>query len=292
MSKSSATHPPLPPNALRGVRLGVSVSESSDLPRLGLTEGHFRLALGEITRSALVLGGMLAYGGHLDPTGYTAFLSTELKRYARRDRPLLVCLAWSEHRRKRLSELDAASRDLGLYGSIICLDVDGNPVQPDSGRTEDPVPEANAGVVARGLTSLRHFMTRETRGRVLLGGKRSGFQGAMPGLLEEAKIALEADQPLFMAGGFGGMTLDIIQAVEPAFAAWLPAFTPAAAPDPRCKKPLEEVAALAKGQGWRRFNNGLTENECRRLAATHRPSEVASLVSLGLGRLAGRTGAP
>ena len=38
----------LPPDALAGIRLGISVSESSDLMRLGLLESHFRVALGEI----------------------------------------------------------------------------------------------------------------------------------------------------------------------------------------------------------------------------------------------------
>lgn len=51
----------LPPDALRGMRLGISVSESTDLGRLGLLEEHFRLALGEITRVVLVSGG----GSHM-----------------------------------------------------------------------------------------------------------------------------------------------------------------------------------------------------------------------------------
>lgn len=278
--------PILPPTALHGVRVGVSVSESADLARLGLTEGHFRLALGEIARSVLILGGELAYGGHLNPSGYTVFLASELRRYARRDRPLLVCLAWSEHRRMRLSELKAAEKDLGLHGRIVCLDVDGEPIQPDAGRNEDPRSENDTGLVARGLTSMRHFMSRNTHGRVLIGGKRAGFQGVMPGLVEEATIALHANQPLFLAGGFGGVTLDMIRAVEPAFADWLPSFSPGATQDPRTQRSLKALEAGTVGQGWRCLNNGLTSDETRHLSATHRPSEIATLVSVGLGRLA------
>lgn len=47
----------LGPDALREVRVGVSVSESPDLGRLGLVETHFRLALGEIARVILLGGG-------------------------------------------------------------------------------------------------------------------------------------------------------------------------------------------------------------------------------------------
>lgn len=281
------THSVLPSNALRGWRVGVSVSESRDLNRLGLTEGHFRLALGEIARSVLVLGGKLAYGGHLRPNGYTLFLASELRRYARRDRPLLVCLPWSMHRQMELAELRAASEDLGLYGRIVCLDVNGKEINPDEGRREPATPELDPARVIQGLTGLRQYMTRQTQGRVLIGGNRETFQGEMPGLVEEALFAIAEKQPLFLAGGFGGITMDMVEVVEPSFARWLPAFTPARTRDPRATKSLEAFGMVTGGLGWRCFNNGLTADECQLLASTHRPSEIATLVCLGLGRLAG-----
>jgi hypothetical protein len=94
--------------------------------RLGLLETHFRLALGEIARSIIVSSGKLAYGGHLDPKGYTAFLIQELHRYSRRDKPLRVYLAWPEHRHAELNVLKEEKDELGLYGEIIYLDVAGN----------------------------------------------------------------------------------------------------------------------------------------------------------------------
>jgi hypothetical protein len=186
----------------------------------------------------------------------------------------------------RLTELEAAATELGLYGSIVCLNLDGEPIPPEVGRNDDAAPEDDTALVAHGLTSLRHFMTRKTGGRVLIGGKRAGFQGAMPGLVEEATIALEAKRPLFLAGGFGGVTQDMIRAIEPHFSEWVPQFTPAPTVDVRCQRSLEALAVLTAGKGWTCFNNGLARDECQRLAATHRPSEIATLVSLGLGRLA------
>jgi hypothetical protein len=47
-----------------------------------------------------------------------------------------------------------------------------------------------------------------THGRVLIGGRRHSFEGEMPGLLEEALIALEARQPLYLAGGAFGAAWD------------------------------------------------------------------------------------
>jgi hypothetical protein len=95
------------------------VSESPDLGRLGLLEIHFRLALGEIARCVLVSGGTLAYGGHLRQEGYTIFLIQELQKYGRRDSPLLVCLAWQEHRELKLSEL--AERQIALDASSVSI---------------------------------------------------------------------------------------------------------------------------------------------------------------------------
>jgi hypothetical protein len=40
--------------------------------------------------------------------------------------------------------------------------------------------------------------------RVLLGGKMQGYTGFLPGLFEEALVALERQAPLYVFGGFGG----------------------------------------------------------------------------------------
>ncbi len=276
----------LPGDALRGVRVGVSVSDSPDLARLGLVETHFRLALGEIARVVLVSAGSLAYGGHLDPDGYTTFLAQELRRYGRRDRPLLICLAWQEHRRVPLSELERRRRELGLFGKIVFLDPDGDEVDPTDGRGEAPVSVDDPGLRRQALTAMRRYMRDHINGRVLLGGKRHNFQGEIPGLMEEALFALEARQPIYLAGGYGGVTLDITRALGVDDGSWLPADSSAPPDDPRLTGGYVRLAALAHTPGWPGLGNGLSDEENRRLAATHRPSEIAALVALGLGRIA------
>jgi hypothetical protein len=270
----------LPPNALTGVRVGISVSDSPDLRRLGLIEAHFRLALGEIARCMLVAGGKLAYGGHLNPEGYTPFLIKEIQKYGQRDRPLLICLAWQEHRKMSLSELKANEAKLGLLGEIIYLDPDGQVIDCAHGRQEDPQPVSDPELLRHALTGMRHFMGRRIAGRILIGGKRHNFQGEIPGLMEEALITLERNQPLYLAGGFGGVTFNIIKALEVDDGNWLPRRSDAPDDDPRLIIGYERLQAKALTG----LNNGLTDEENRHLAATHRPSEIAALVSLGLGR--------
>ncbi|MBL8039214.1 MAG: hypothetical protein JNN16_17060 [Nitrospira sp.] len=274
----------LPPDALSGVRLGISVSESPDLLRLGLLETHFRLALGEIARCVLVSGGHLAYGGHLKPDGYTPFLVQELERYSRRDRPLRVCLASTEHRRMSLSALEAEKRRLGLYGEIVCLDPDGYEIDATVGRSEALQTSVDETTQQRGLSGLRRYMSRNTHGRVLIGGKREGFQGEMPGLLEEALFAVEHGQPIYLAGGFGGMTWDIVVALGIDDGNLLPRLPNAAPSDPRVGAGLSSLTNMYWTMGKRSLENGLTWEENQRLAVCYRPSEIAALVSLGLGK--------
>lgn len=281
----------LPSNALAGVRLGISVSDSADLARLGLLETHFRLAIGEIARCVLVSGGHLTYGGHLDPEGYTTFLVQELHRYNRRDRPLHICLAWQEHRKLSLSDLREQEESLGLYGDITCLDVGGNPIDPAKDRPEEPAPEADQDVWKRSLTSLRCYMARNTHGRIFIGGKREGFQGDLPGLVEEAVIALEAKQPVYLAGGFGGVTMDIVQVLGVDDGAWFPERPDASAPDERLLRGLGILADIRKQESWAGLENGLSDGENRKLAASHRPSEIAAMISLGLGNRFMKAGA-
>jgi hypothetical protein len=274
----------LPANTLSNVRVGVSASPSPDLARLGLLEDHFRLALGELARTVLVLGGGLQYCGHLDPDGYTAFLIGELKRYSRQDDPLSVILAWASHRRLTLREIQQAQVELGLFGSVRCLDLAGVDVDPATGR-EDAPPGLADDQVASSLSVMRRTAIRETQGRLFIGGRRSGYQGVIPGVLEEALLALDARQPIFLAGGFGGVTHDIVAKVAPSAATWLP---PEVGPggDNGWQTGLQNIATAIGERGWEGLANGLDAAENAQLAATHRPSEIAALVSLGLGRLA------
>jgi hypothetical protein len=274
----------LPSNALANVRLGISVSDSPDLARLGLLETHFRLALGEIARCVLVSGGHLAYGGHLHPDGYTAFLMQELSRYSRRDRPFHVYLAWQEHRKLSLTALKAEEKSLGLHGKFVFLNPRGAVVDAYQNRSEDPPAQPDSNITSESLTAMRRYMAAHTHGRIFIGGRRAGFQGDLPGLIEESLLALEAGQPIYLAGGFGGATADIARTLGIDDGSWLIQRSDAPSPDDRYLKALADLAKFPKTNNWAGIHNGLTDEENKKLAASHRPSEIATLISLGLGR--------
>ena len=279
----------LPHDALSGRRIGISVSDSPDLGRLGLLTSHLRLAVGEIARAVLLADGSLAYGGHLDPDGFTPFLAQELDRHGAAHGRLLVCLAWSVHRALDLAELKRREVALGLVGRVVYLDLDGHEIPMDTDRGAAPEPVAGEDV-ARGLTAMRRYMAAHVDGRVLLGGRRAGALGRFPGLMEEALLALEVKQPLYLAGGFGGVTADIADALGVGLG-WLdPAGDePPAAGGEAGRQALARHRASA--EPWTVLRNGLTGDENARLAASHRPSDIAALVTLGIGRLTTTEGA-
>ena len=135
---------------------------------------------------------------------------------------------------------------------------------------------------AKALTGLRRYMAAQTSARLVVGGRRSGYQWVMPGVVEEALLAVEAGHPVFLAGGFGGATADVARALGLGVPDW---------PELRSESDTgheDGVRALeraARQHGWSPESNGLNEEENLRLAASHRASDVASLVALGLGRL-------
>tara|TARA_R110002072_G_scaffold232223_1_gene389541 strand:- start:4829 stop:5689 length:861 start_codon:yes stop_codon:yes gene_type:complete len=273
----------LPADALNGKRLGISVSDSPDLDRLGLTETHFRMTLGELARTVVIAGGNLYYGGHLQPGGLTSFLIDELHRYSRRDRPLKVCLAWTVHRGMNAEQIAKQQEFLGLFGEIHFLARDGGRL--DGPVNEDAQTDFSQEERAQALTGLRSYLTDNTDARIVIGGKRTGFEGAMPGIIQEVMLSLERRQPVFLSGGFGGATLDVIGTLRPDHADWLPKQQDGAETDVRLLDGLKRISEIAVGMDWDGFENGLTNEENKLLAASYRPSEIAALVGRGLGKL-------
>ena len=127
-------------------------------------------------------------------------------------------------------------------------------------------------------------MTGITQARVFIGGRRDGFQGAMPGLLEEAILAIEQGQPIYLAGGFGGLTLEIAIALGLGERDWFPTQQGLSNADQGLPERLGRLREIVKSNKAQSLANGLTEQQNRQLAACHRPSEIAALISLGLGK--------
>lgn len=200
--------------ALSKHTIAISISESPDMAVLGLAKEHLDDAMAEVARYLLAMGARLMYGGDLRPKGFTELLFELVARH-RRDSDLgdeLVgvsnFLAWPVHVSLPYEEVQQLSETLSGVAEVVCLTADGKVMSPDERQQMVPRP-ATDDEWAAGLTAMRSMMTKMSDARIALGGKVDGFKGRMPGVAEEVLVALRADQPLFLLGGFGGCARDI-----------------------------------------------------------------------------------
>jgi hypothetical protein len=85
---------------------------------------------------------------------------------------------------------------------------------PDEGAFLPPSTSQNQYIWSRCLTEMRKEMIQNCDIRICAGGKATGYKGLMPGVLEEIIIALEKSKPLFLIGGFGGVTAKVCQFIQ------------------------------------------------------------------------------
>jgi hypothetical protein len=271
----------LPREALRDVAVGLSVSDSPDLGRLGLDLRHANLVVGEIARAVLIAGGEIVYGGRLRPSGFTQQLMNEVRRFGTTRHSLTLCLALPEHMAMSDEELDQVDRQLGTWGRLLTLDAQGRPI-PWRDRQLTSSPLLTDEERAYSYSGLRRHMADLTHGRILVGGQLRGYKGSMPGLIEEARLAIQRGQPLYIAGGFGGAATAIARRLRAGSFEWLPDGIPEGEDDLAVQDALALLEGEATEHGWSVTDDGLTPEQRSLLCASHRPGEIASLSVIGL----------
>ncbi len=291
--------------------VALSSSPAEDIAHFGLRPFHLEAALIEVSRYLLISGVRLAYGGHLGSDGYTVRLADLLRdpvvehlRGGTTDPgdvivPQLVnYLPWPSfetvHAQARLGplvEVLPCQRPSRVDEGLDILFTD--PV-----RYEVPVDSAIRRFAwARGLTEMRARQVSEVNARVVLGGRigspSDGYRGQMPGVLEEILLSVEARQPVFLIGAYGGCARLVCEAIEgrrPAALTW----------DYHRAVPFtEELRALyaTMGATWKDYDyifqrihdggfdglsNGLQPEENRELAVTRSPERIVELILTGL----------
>lgn len=155
---------------------------------------------------------------------------------------------------------------------------------------------------ARCLTAMREEIVKQTRARIMMGGKTLGYKGKYPGLVEEALITLEAGKPLFLLGGYGGATRVIIEALQgrkpkqltkeyqcasSSYAALMQEFNQQITEQQLTIAPIdyEVVTQTFAGIGISGLNNVLTDEENSILFDTINNEEAIGLILTGLSRI-------
>lgn len=206
---------------LSGKKIGISISDfpKEDMISSGVDKKIQELLMSEIAGFFLGHKATLIYGGDLRDNGFTKYLRNEAMILQDRFKTGEVfCrnyFAWpiylSENqsikawRASCLNVLDIQDVEAPTDIQDLAKDIK-DFFQPDT--TE------HAYLWARSLTHMREKMISECDIRVTAGGKWIGYAGCMPGILEEVLIAIKKKKPLYLLGGFGGITQKICQAIE------------------------------------------------------------------------------
>ena len=263
-------------NAEAPPAVGISVSESPDMRALGLSDGHLRDAMAEVALTLLASGKSLTYGGDLRQQGFTKLLVELVGRYRNHPRhrgtiTVTDYLAWPVHIRMTPNEIASFAAEHETVAQLIFLTLDGARLAREQW-LDLPTREPDNCEWAEGLTAMRTVISEKIHARVVLGGRVTGYKGAMPGIAEETYLSLRASQPIFLLGGFGGCTRDIAETIG-----------------------LADRWAGSRGDwtGRNCFNsyspddirNGLSREENVVLARTPHIHEAVTLVSRGLRRI-------
>lgn len=269
--------------ALSRRAIALSISESPDMPALGLSDEHLRDALAETARHLLALGARLVYGGDLRTHGFSELLFELVARHRRdadegdRRTGVINYLPWPVHISMRPKELERFSADLAGVAELVCLTLDGRQLTKAKRsrlRTRQPTETE----WAEGLTAMRHVICGQTQARIVLGGRVEKYKGVMPGIAEEALLSLQSHQPLFVMGGFGGCARDVAETLG-LVKGWMGSY--------RAWPLRDQFNAFTA----RDLNNGLTAEENGTLARTPHVDQAVTLILRGLLRDAGSNAA-
>lgn len=201
--------------------IGISISEISaeELHKIGQRKNHLTQLSQEIARYLLANGAILIYGGDLRENGFTSFIFDEAQALQARMQSnkahIKNYLAWPIYIKDTLDVKNWKARYRSVAEMIeIPPPADVKQLIPDEECFLPLTNTQNHFVWSRCLTEMRNRMISDCDVRICAGGKHSGYQGKMPGVLEEIIIALKNKSPLYLMGGFGGVTASICNLLE------------------------------------------------------------------------------
>jgi len=283
---------------LKNTKVGLSISNSSDLMSYGLNNMHLEDAFVEFSRYLLVNGAKLLYGGDLRQGGFTEILYNLVRNYFPEEvqsaHKIDNYQAWPIY----LNVTTSIRAELNKVVNFKMIDSPEN-LQVDPREFLPPNCKENRVIWANSLTKMREEMNNDLDARVLIGGAVQNYKGKYPGLLEEAYIALRDGKPLYLLGGFGGCTKAVIEALlgnkpkeltgdfqmsNREYSEMVQEYNSKSIDDESID--YDKVLNFLKEKGISSLNNGLSEDENLILFNSPHIPEMISLVLKGLAKIA------
>lgn len=197
---------------LNGYKIGISISEIFEENIHGLNILHLQDMMIEIARYLLIVGAKLVYGGDIkynENFNFVDILTCLVKNHnsEQEEIPQKIENYVSNYLRSFVSEeIQSELIDVAKFIFV-------NPIESiDYEKHDDELYFRYAK--ARDLSNMRCLMNDEINARIILGGKKHGYQGIYPGVLEEVVLAMNSDKPIYLIGAFGGATQEIIKCLQ------------------------------------------------------------------------------
>lgn len=194
--------------SIKEKKIGISISESPDEDLLirGQDKDNLITLSKILAQKMLRSGATLVYGGDLRKDGFTQFLFEEANivqdRIKSNDVLITNYVSWPA---AQLESLELKSWTANYRG--VC----------EFRRCKLPAncPNDLSNVCwSNCLSDMRKEMISQCDVRVCAGGKITEYKGAMPGLLEEIVLAARQSKPVYILGGFGGMSNRIADSLK------------------------------------------------------------------------------
>lgn len=280
---------------LKQSNVAISISESENLLDLGLSKECVDDLMVEITRHLLISKAKMVYGGDLRQMGFTELFKDLAFQYgafekSRNDEMYFTdFIAWPLHLNIKPETCDDYRHSRVKLTPVPAL------AFPNIDTSKFICPDSvyNQYIWAENLTNMRTEMERVAKCRIIAGGKLSCFKGKMAGILEEFTIARRMGHPVYIVGGYGGCAQLLSAVVEGKEN--VDAFIRIASESASYKdlisyydsidSPVDyaEVESYAKLD--RLLDNGLSEEENRRLFHSVNIMEIVSLILKGISNI-------
>lgn len=186
--------------------IGISISEINGIFDNGFENIHLYTAQEEIAKYLLYTKNKIIYGGDISyksEFNFVKILAQIADSYGNRDVPIINHVCYPLDKNVNIN-IKAEYNTIIEFREFNELRVKHDDEIMPYSHLEALIPFAN------NLSLMRTMMAKNTDARIMLGGKHTGYLGKYPGLLEEAYYTLKEGKPLFLIGGFGGISKFII----------------------------------------------------------------------------------
>jgi len=282
---------------LDGRIVAVGIGNAPDMMKLGYPAREVERVLFAICTALIRAGARVLYAGNLDPDGYTFKIFRHLaKAYAvRHEIPPFIHLLpepiWRAALFEDVLKMLSESREIadcwlvadGKVGGTLFALEDALAFREKAGGSlrrfakpdfEQWQKQVTIASPAAAYTAMRVLSGELTDARVIMGGRMGildraddRYQGAMPGVAEEALVSLRSNKPLIVLGAFGGAARDVAIALG---------LLPESARVSRAPQAASYDEAMQQVAGFREKVPAPLLNELREIAELDHAEELAA----------------